>query len=399
MTTTIKYAFLNGLNMIRCSDNQLQIYQSSDGSGIFLNQDITCANKDAFLDDGYTGLVWDRLTLLCVDSSAGVREEQTIFSRFGYKISEALDHIEGQLGRSNTLYPLNLDTKHSDNEAIISSINSYPVNSYYIENDAARIIYMRFMNQPMICRLTFTKNSKTLCDEEKRREIDDAEYVCYTDIDASGPPSSAQLEAELDEINSVDILDDKDAFLLEKKRPVCLDFCSIELIASESLISQTFSPADWSASTDNIIKPIPAPSGNATILPIRPKNKLIRRNTTKQGEGKSNARRTVGLILGILVLLAVVAGAAFYLVKKQRSNRLGSSASSSSINAERGKAKDISASVLKDNEQSLINDDDNVEIPIDQQASREKPNIASQKSAANRKAQRGGTNMVFNEDG
>lgn len=178
-----------------------------------------------------------------------------------------------------------------------------------------------------------------------------------------------------------------------------LNFVFTELIAHHLLFSQSFSPDAWSASKEDIIKPVIVNSTNGTVIsiPTRPKNKIV--NKKKNENGKSNVFKIVGIILVVVVLLALVAGIAFYFLKKQGSNRVEPSASSSSIHAERGKTKESRAPVADESEQSLANDDENVGIPIDQQSNKDKPNIATGKSLANRKAQRGGTNMVFNEDG
>jgi len=69
---------------------------------------------------------------------------------------------------------------------------------------------------------------------------------------------------------------------------------------------------------------------------------------------------------------------------------------SSSANIENGDNKGSSSFPPNENHQSLENDT-NREISMNEPSRKEKPNIALQKSTAN-KRQRTGTNMVFNED-
>jgi predicted lipid-binding transport protein (Tim44 family) len=98
--------------------------------------------------------------------------------------------------------------------------------------------------------------------------------------------------------------------------------------------------------------------------------------------------KIIGLVFGILLLISLIGGVAFYFIRKYRSNQ-SSSLSSSSINIENENNKGLSPVASNESEQSLANDAD--------PTIKEKPNIALQTSVGN-KRQRIGANMTFNND-
>ena len=69
------------------------------------------------------------------------------------------------------------------------------------------------------------------------------------------------------------------------------------------------------------------------------------------------------------------------------------------MNVEQTKKKDSPPPAQKRSDHSSVGDDENAGAPIDQRSYKDKTNIVSQKSAPKNKAQRGATNMVYNDDG
>ena len=76
--TRLKIFFLNGLNIIRCSENQVQVYQAADDYEKNLDTIIQCDNKSEFFNNQYAGFVWKNFKIVCTSSPGQVHEEQYI---------------------------------------------------------------------------------------------------------------------------------------------------------------------------------------------------------------------------------------------------------------------------------------------------------------------------------
>ena len=224
MANFIKLAFVDGLNLIRCSDNQLQVHQSSSGWGVDLNEDMQCNNKEHILDKNHVQLRWDTLTLRCLSSEYEMREEQEIGRIRGYKLHKILTDVEGHLSRSKDVYKLNMAIEDDGWSVKIVSEAHALGEPYFTENSAARIIYMGFLKHPTICRIVILGSDAKLCKDGENRVIDDAEYICYTDAWMDDPPSPAQFQAELEQMDQTELWQNRHEYLLEIGRPVRLDF-------------------------------------------------------------------------------------------------------------------------------------------------------------------------------
>jgi flagellar basal body-associated protein FliL len=138
---------------------------------------------------------------------------------------------------------------------------------------------------------------------------------------------------------------------------------------------------------DNSKKPSNSNSNNSgkkkTPLPSNsPKNKK-----------KSSIGKIIGLVFGILLLLCLIGGIAFYFIQKNRSNQSSVLSSSSPVNIETGNNKGASVPAQNKSQQSLPHTGGMQNQP----STKDKPNISLQK-AADKKRQRAGTSMALNDD-
>ncbi len=99
------------------------------------------------------------------------------------------------------------------------------------------------------------------------------------------------------------------------------------------------------------------------------------------------------MVFGILLLLCLIGGIAFYFIQKNRSNQSSVLSSSSPVNIETGNNKGASVPAQNKSQQSLPHTGGMQNQP----STKDKPNISLQK-AADKKRQRAGTSMALNDD-
>lgn len=224
MAEFIQFDFLNGISLIRCSDNQLQIHQSGTGEGMDQNEDMLCDTKKLILDKNHAKLRWEDFTIRCLSSGYEVRDEQLIRRVEGYKFEKIFTNIEGHLSRSKDVYKLEMGIDDDDMSMTIASEEHAKGEPYFIENGAARVIYLQFVGHQTTCRIVIIGKDSDVCKDGESRSIDDADYTCYTDPWMNEPPSPAQLEAELQQADTIELWQKTHVFVLALGRPVCLDF-------------------------------------------------------------------------------------------------------------------------------------------------------------------------------
>ena len=64
--TQIKVVFMNGLNVVRCSDNQVQVYQLADFGEQVISTTVTCDTKNEIYYNQYIGFTWNEIILTSV---------------------------------------------------------------------------------------------------------------------------------------------------------------------------------------------------------------------------------------------------------------------------------------------------------------------------------------------
>ncbi|CAF2854987.1 unnamed protein product [Rotaria sp. Silwood2] len=229
----IKIVFLNGLNVIRCSDNQIQIYKLDYYSGYLIDSLVTCDTKDEIYSQKYTGFKWGNLKLICSFDNTEVHEEQAILRSFGDN-SVFISHAEGQLDQSKELYKLQIDHNGESKYGTIISNNQSANDAFFNENNALkdRKIYIWFPDDPIICRVAFTSDEDNPCPSMDGIAVKNVNYTCYYNPGADELPTREQMEAELKQIEETDERPDTDAYVLELEAPVRIECYFISLKVS-----------------------------------------------------------------------------------------------------------------------------------------------------------------------
>jgi hypothetical protein len=236
LETKLKIIFLNGFNVIRCSDNQVQVYQPNGDEDVTFSEIFKCDNKDDLYYDGYSGFIWTDLTLSCSSDGDQVHEEQLVKRENPGEVI-SLPHALGQLDQSTGLYQLLV--KHAEEEDIFAiRSNEQPANdAYFVKNSDTRLrrIYIWFADHPIICRLQFTGNEDNPCPSMDNKIVDNVDYTCYYNPGAGKAPTKDEMEAELKQIEEANKPDDSAAYVLDLNIPVCIECKSFHLKKGNSV--------------------------------------------------------------------------------------------------------------------------------------------------------------------
>ncbi|CAF2572478.1 unnamed protein product [Rotaria sp. Silwood2] len=230
--TKIKIVFLNGLNVIRCSDNEVQVYTLPYYTSISFRDLITCGTKDEIYSQKYTGFKWGKLKLICSYDNTQVREEQVVVKSKNGDIKD-VPSAKGQLGQSTELYELEIKSSFIFDTRIVSS--KQPANDAYFDENTVpkeRRIYIWFPDHPIICRIIFTGDDDNPCPSMDNQDIDDVSYACYYNPGTNKEPTAALMEAELKQIEEADEKPSTNAYVLELEIPVCIECHLIDLKTS-----------------------------------------------------------------------------------------------------------------------------------------------------------------------
>jgi hypothetical protein len=232
--TKIKLAFLNGFNVIRCSDNQVQVYEQDEEPKSVLSTILNCNNKESILHNGYAGFIWNKLEIICTSTPDQVHEELSVQRKFdgNGEVSNKLPDAEGQLDRSKEPYELQVSTDDDDDGEItvIKSKDQKPDNSYFEGKSKKRTIYIWFSDHPIICRIQFQGKENNPCSSENDQKVENVNYACYYTPGADEKPTIEQMTAEFKQVKEAEKPDDKKVYVLNLDRPVCISI-SIQLIA------------------------------------------------------------------------------------------------------------------------------------------------------------------------
>lgn len=220
----IKIAFLNGLNLVRCSEDRLQVYQLADDSESVISDVVKCGKiKDLY--DSYAGFIWGNLKLICSDDNSEVHEEQSIeLKLYGEDIRKIPD-IQGQLDQSTDPYEFTVkQSAGEDLDKVVS--DNQPANDEYFnknEKSKSRTIYIWFPDHPIACRIRFTGTVDNPCPTMHDMNVDDVDYLCYYNPGADELPTKNEIEAEFKQFQAAVKPDDAEAYVLNLRKPVCLN--------------------------------------------------------------------------------------------------------------------------------------------------------------------------------
>jgi hypothetical protein len=230
--TTLKFFFFNGFNVIRCSDNQIQVYEQNEESTNLFTRILNCDDNQIFHTD-YAGYLWNELNIICSSTHNQVHEELSVERKFdgNDEVSNELPAAKGQLGRSKKSYELQVTNNDGGETAVIKSKDQKPDNSYFEGKSKKRTIYIWFPDHPIICRIEFQGEQNNPCSSsETEQEVKDVDYACYYTPGAEQEPTIAEMIAEFKQIDEAEKPDDKKEYVLNLDRPVCISI-SIQLIA------------------------------------------------------------------------------------------------------------------------------------------------------------------------
>lgn len=220
----IQFIFLNGLNVIRCSDNQVQVYKLNSGSELALSQILQCDNRNELYFKGYPGFEWDKLKIVCTSQSGYVHEEQYIKKMFdGHGGIDQLSDLVGKLDYSGPSYGLKV-TNTSDEYVTIIKSEDQPVNDkYYNENTKQRRIYIQFKDNAIICRIVFIGEEDNPC-SSVNDQVEYVQHACYYNPRAQEHPTIQEMEAELKQVEDTRAPNDDEFYVLDLEKSVCIDF-------------------------------------------------------------------------------------------------------------------------------------------------------------------------------
>lgn len=236
----IKIAFMNGLNVIRCSENQVQVYELKDIMGKVISTIVECDRRNEIYYNKYIGLEWNALKLICSSDNDKVREEQTITRVIPGDI-DFISDVKGQLDQSTDSYELEFEDTLSNNVKTMVSSEQLADSTYFKADRSPkqRTIYVWFPNHPIICRLRFLSDEDNPCPSLHEKSVD-ANYACYYYPGATALPTKEQMEAELKQIEETDKPDDTEAYVLDLTIPVRSFFFSISKLRVEKIKNEYF---------------------------------------------------------------------------------------------------------------------------------------------------------------
>lgn len=221
MESKLEFAFLNGYNVIRCSDQQVQVYRTKDK---VLTQIMQCKNKNNIYDNKYVGFKWDKLKLICSSSDSQVHEEQLITRTFPGEKHMHIPDVVGQLSQSTDPYELQVEYDDDTKISKISSTKQSADDTYFTDNTdlKERRIYLRFQDHPIICRIKFTSEESNPCPSMNNKVVEDVDYACYYNPGAEDVPTIEEMEAELQQVEETVKPHDSEAYVLDLEKPVCI---------------------------------------------------------------------------------------------------------------------------------------------------------------------------------
>ncbi|CAF4937067.1 unnamed protein product [Rotaria sp. Silwood1] len=366
--TKIKIVFLHGLNVIRCSHSQVQVYKLDYHSGYLIDNLVTCNTKDEIYSEKYTGFKWGQLNLVCSSDNTQVHEEQSIFRSYGDD-SVFITYTKGQLYQSKVLYKLKINHSEESKYGTIIS-NNQPANDAYFSEHTAfkeRRIYIWFPDHPIICRLIFTSNEDNPCPSMDGIAVKNVNYTCYYNPGADKLPTKEQMEAELEQIEETDEKPNTDAYVLELEAPE-----STPIDSSEASDDNSNNQANNSSYNNN----------------IRPRN-------STELNGGLNTQQIIGLVLGILLLIGLICGFSYFIIQKYYFKK----SSSSSGNIEKD-SKDSYSLGQTQSQQTLAvtsTHKTNTNVFMNVPPKEDETFVNLHPSDGN-KRQKVDTSMIFNED-
>lgn len=220
--TKLQIAFANGLNVMRCSDKQVQVYTDVP----FVHTILKCNNKVDIFDDKYASFSWTELKIVCssTDDEDEVHEEIVIEKTPGANGIRQLPDVQGQLCPSDERYDFEIKNDINVNFDKILSQKQPATDTYFNENNGLkeRRIYISFKEHPVICRVIFTDNDDNPCPSMDNQLAADIDYACYYNPSVDQLPTIGEMEAELKQVEEATKPGGATYYVLDLEKPVCV---------------------------------------------------------------------------------------------------------------------------------------------------------------------------------
>jgi len=218
MENTLRFAFVNYRNIIRCDDEHIQYYYAPIETSVVLNGDLKCRNKDDFFDTNYNGYAWDTIELECSSDKQYVYEKIRITWRIKGNVADIykLPDPIARILNSNELY--NLTRTENNEDSIVFKSNAQLVENLF-DDSLYRSIFLSFPNHPIICCLSYRIKSGEPCDDEPVQIVAQPS-TCYYNPTDNKEPSVEQWLAEFHQFMTATHPEDEDSYVLNLPKPV-----------------------------------------------------------------------------------------------------------------------------------------------------------------------------------
>ena len=227
----IQYAFLNGLNVVRCSNDELQVYrQERDAQKIkVISELVICDNwEDIYLDE-YVGFLWRELKVICSTDNTRVHVEQDIeikfYGRPGVQLEVPI--FTSKFDQSTEFYDVQHEYDASTHTIKLITNDQAANEAYFSENNETKekTIYIWFQDHPILCRVKFTGGvEKNPCPSMADRYVGSVNYACYYNPGTEEMITVAEMEAELKQAEEAGASMNEEAFMLNLTKPVCVEW-------------------------------------------------------------------------------------------------------------------------------------------------------------------------------
>ena len=216
----LNFVFLNGYNVIRCSDTQIQVYSTN---GVLLSNILTCDDKDKLKYENNAGYDWGSLTIECSADDTYVIEKQAITRVHAAKDNEDFTSFNVLAELKLPCQPVTQydveDEKVSEDERVLTFKHDLANNPYFAEinGEKQRTIFIQFPIDATICKIVI-RGTKEPCPVDPN-DIKVSHYCYYN---PGGSLSTREdIEAELYQIAQTQSPVGQKKFVVNLDRPVC----------------------------------------------------------------------------------------------------------------------------------------------------------------------------------
>ena len=220
----LRIVFFNGFNIIRCSDDQVQVYDYEVGKLDFIDDTLICPTKDKIKNLLYIGLLWKKVILVCSSNGSQVHEEiylqkiipsytivglPEVISQVDPSTPPAISQVE-EVDSTNLLYRIITDEQ-----------STTAWSSTHTSKGEQHIVYFWFDDYTVICRVVYSTQESNPCPSplhEQEANVTDA--TCFYDPNADHVPTITEFELELNQVDAAEKPTGDNKYLLDLDIPV-----------------------------------------------------------------------------------------------------------------------------------------------------------------------------------